>query len=73
MITYELGQRVYFNLNNIIKGWASVEGVQGFVVIIKPELPLKDYAYSHIYVTDSQVGLKEFELKTDKIEEKRHD
>lgn len=53
---YKLNDRVYFSLGeNKPKGWASVCGVQGFVIIIKPEEQISDYSYTHIYVVDSQI------------------
>ena len=53
---YKQGDRIYFCLGkDKPTGYAKICGVQGFVVIIEPEQPIKDYAYSHIYVVDSQV------------------
>ncbi len=37
------------------QGWATVCGIQGFIVIIKPELPIEGYDFSHIYIIDSQI------------------
>lgn len=49
-------QTVYFNLGeNKPQGWATVSGVQGFVVIIKPFDPVPDYEYTHLYVIDTQI------------------
>ena len=54
---YEQGQRVFFTLGeNKPSGWATVEGVQGFVIIIKPEEQIPNYEYTHIYVMDSQLS-----------------
>lgn len=48
--------RVYFKLgDDRPEGWAIVEGVMGWIVILKLEKPLKDYAYTHIYAVDSQI------------------
>ena len=53
---YKLNDRVYFSLGeNKPSGWAKICGVQGFVIIIEPEQPIKEYPYTHIYVVDSQI------------------
>ncbi len=53
---YKLNDRVYFSLGEgKPKGWASVCGIQGFVIIIQPEELIKDYPFTHIYIVDSQI------------------
>ena len=54
---YKQGDRVYFSLGDEDKpsGYATVCGIQGFIVIIQPEKAIKDYPFSHLYVVDSQV------------------
>ena len=53
---YKLNDRVYFSLGEGKPfGWATICGVQGFVIIIKPEEQISDYPYTHIYVVDSQI------------------
>jgi hypothetical protein len=53
---YKLNDRVYFSLGeNKPCGWATICGVQGFVIIIKPEEQIKDYPYTHLYIVDSQI------------------
>ncbi len=53
---YKQGDRVYFKLGeNKPFGWATVEGVMGFLIIVRPETPMKDYVYTHIYVVDNQL------------------
>ena len=52
---YKQDQRVYFRVTEGKEGWATIAGVQGFVIIIKPEKPIKNYQYSHIYVVDAQI------------------
>jgi hypothetical protein len=54
--TYKQDERVYFRLaDDKPEGWATVAGVQGFIVIIKPEQPIKDYPYTHLYVVETQI------------------
>jgi hypothetical protein len=53
---YKLNDRVYFCLGEDKPfGWATVCGVQGFIIIIKPEEQIPSYPYTHIYVVDSQI------------------
>jgi len=53
---YTQGQRVYFDLGeNKPKGWATIEGHQGFVIIVKPEEPISNYDFTHIYIIDTQI------------------
>jgi hypothetical protein len=63
---YTQNQRIYFSLGeNKPQGWAIVCGVQGFVIILKPENEIEGYDYTHIYVIDSQI----IEPPTDEIGE----
>jgi len=49
--------KVYFRLGDgKPEGWGLVEGVQGFIVIIRPLFTIPDYKYNCIYVVDSQLG-----------------
>jgi hypothetical protein len=53
---FKLDQRVYFKLGeNLPFGWAHVSGAFGFVIIIEPEIPIKDYPFTHIYLIDTQI------------------
>ena len=53
---YNQGDRVYFKLGeDKPSGWAIIEGVMGWVIILKPEIPFKDYDYTHIYVVNTQL------------------
>jgi len=53
---YNQDDRVFFSLGeNKPSGWGTVCGIQGFVIILKPDEPIKDYEFSHIYVIDSQI------------------
>jgi len=53
---YTQGQRIYFDLGkDKPKGWATIEGHQGFVIIIKPEEPIPDYKFTHLYVVETQI------------------
>jgi len=52
---YKQDQRVYFRVTEGKEGWATIAGVQGFVIIIKPEKPIEKYPYSHVYVVDAQL------------------
>jgi hypothetical protein len=53
---YKQDQRVYFKLGDERpEGWATIAGVMGWIVILKLEKPLKDYAYTHIYCVDNQI------------------
>ncbi len=55
--TYKQDERVYFRLaDDKPEGWATVAGVQGFIIIIKPEQPIKDYPYTHLYVVETQIA-----------------
>ena len=57
MSDYKQGQRVYFNMGDgKPSGWALINGVQGFVVILSPEKPLPNYEYTHFYAIDSQLS-----------------
>lgn len=59
---YKLNDRVYFSLGEGKPfGWATICGVQGFVIIIKPDEQIPEYPFTHIYVVDSQI----IELPTD--------
>ena len=69
---YEQGQRVYFNLDGKIKGWAKICGVatedMPVIVrnwIIEPEPPTvfdnNFYPFSHITAFSCQLDLNEFE------------
>ena len=53
---YKQGNRVYFNLGEgAPSGYAKVCGVMGPMIIVQPEEAIKGYAFSHIYVIDSQI------------------
>lgn len=53
---YSQGQRVYFSLGeNLPSGWGKIAGVQGLVIVIELETPIKDYIYTHIYIIDTQI------------------
>lgn len=64
---YEQNQKVYFRLGEgKPEGWGLVEGVQGFVVIVRPLFTIPDYKYSCIYVVDSQIGNPPAEVAEEK-------
>lgn len=55
--TYTQGQRIYFKLGDgKPEGWATIEGHQGFVIIIKPEDKIPNYDFTHMYIVDTQVS-----------------
>lgn len=53
---YKQDDRVYFDMGeNLPKGFGFVNGVFGPIIILKVETAVKDYPFSHVYVTDSQI------------------
>lgn len=55
---YIQDQRVYFKLeldDEKLEGWGTVCGQRGFVVIVKTEVPVKNYPFTHIYLINTQI------------------
>ncbi len=66
---YKQNQVVYFRLGEgKPEGFGKVTGVQGFVVIIQPDMAVPGYDYTHIYVVDSQIGEPPKEVEKEKVE-----
>jgi hypothetical protein len=53
---YKQDERVYFNVGEgLPKGYGTVNGILGPIIILKMETAIKDYPFTHIYVTDNQI------------------
>ena len=53
--TKKQGEKVKFNLNDKIQLTGEINGQIGPMIIVKLDVPIKDYPFTHIYIIDAQI------------------